>query len=178
MTTSLRHFSKIFLVAFIPIAFSLLTFFLIRSFYAPPGGSQAEVLLQSPYQRTNWQGFGQVFEPLVEMSLVYPDDTRHRTTFLLDSGALISSLPREDAPLMGYQSLAQLQRSTFVGFGGQRSFAYRGEMAVWLGEEKVTIPVVFTDAVGTKRLLGRAGFMENYSIYFNSEKEQIEIREK
>ena len=124
---------------------------------------------------TNWQDLGTIFEPLVTLP-VKTTTGYQGNQFLLDSGAVISSLPREWAERTG-QDLAFLQRSTFRGFGGTTSFAYRGEMMVLLGDKEVSLPVVFTEAAGTKSLLGRKGFFEDYSIYFNHQERQIEIRE-
>jgi len=136
---------------------------------------QKGVLVAIPMHNTNWQDLGFVFEPLMELPV--ETTTGYQTNqFLLDSGAVISSLPREWAEKTG-QDLAFLPRSTFRGFGGTTSLAYQGEMNLLFGEEEVTFPVVFTEAVGTKSLLGRKGFFENYSIYFNHQERQIEVRE-
>lgn len=137
--------------------------------------TDSEVLVSVPYQPVLWKDFGEVFEPLIEIPLYYPSSGFVKREFLLDSGALVSSLPREEAEKMGL-SLAKLQRSTFAGFGGTTSFAYKSEVKVRLGEQEVAIPVVFTEAQATKSILGRSGFFERYSIYFNSDSKRIEIR--
>lgn len=134
-----------------------------------------EVLLQTRYQPVLWKDFGEVFEPIIKIPLYYPSEGFTDKKFLLDSGALISSLPREEAKKMGL-SLAKLPRSTFGGFGGTTSFAYKSEVKIKLGEQEVVLPVVFTEAAGTKPILGRSGFFENYNIYFNAKRERIEIR--
>jgi len=139
-------------------------------------GVEGEILYQVRYQPVLWKDFGEVFEPIVKIPLYYPSDGFKKMEFLLDSGALVSSLPREEAKKMGL-SLAKLPRSTFGGFGGTTSFAYRGEAKIKLGEMEVLLPCVFTEAEGTKAILGRSGFFENYNIYFNAEREMIEVRE-
>ena len=136
---------------------------------------QKGILLATPMHNTNWQDLGVIFEPLVDLS-IKTTTGYEKNKFLLDSGAVISSLPREWAEKTG-QDLAFLQRSTFKGFGGTTSLAYQGEMLVLLGEKEVALPVVFTEASGTKSLLGRKGFFEDYSVYFNHKEKQIEIRE-
>ncbi|MGI5828397.1 MAG: hypothetical protein ACOX6V_05245 [Patescibacteria group bacterium] len=133
------------------------------------------VVLTVPMQNVNWQDLGTVFEPVISIP-VKTQSGYEKWEFLLDSGAVISSLPREWAEKTG-QNLAFLKRSTFRGFGGKTSFAYQGEMMVLLGEDDKKVPVVFTEASGTKSLLGRKGFFENYSIYFNHKEKQIEIRQ-
>lgn len=142
---------------------------------ASPTKPAGEVLVETPYQPVLWKDFGEVFEPIIKLPLYYPSEGYQNMEFLLDSGALVSSLPREEAKKMGI-SLAKLPRSTFAGFGGTTSFAYKGEAQVKLGEQEVMIPVVFTEAAGTKPILGRSGFFEKFSIYFNAKSETIEIR--
>lgn len=137
--------------------------------------SKEEVLLEVKYQPVLWKDFGQVFEPIVKIPIYYPNKGFVKESFLLDSGALVSSLTREKAKQLGF-SLAKLPRSTFAGFGGTTSFAYKASLKIRLGDQEATIPVVFTEAAGTKSILGRSGFFENYSIHFNSKEEKIEIR--
>lgn len=132
------------------------------------------VVLSVPMKDVNWQDLGTVFEPVITIP-IKTQSGYEKWEFLLDSGAVVSSLPREWAEKIG-QDLAFLKRSTFRGFGGKTSFAYQGEMSVLLGEEDKVVPVVFTEASGTKSLLGRKGFFEDYSIYFNHKDKQIEIR--
>lgn len=135
---------------------------------------EKEVLITVPMKNVNWQDLGNVFEPVIDLP-VKTVTSYENWEFLIDSGAVISSLPNDWAQKTG-QDLAFMKRSTFRGFGGKTSFAYQGEMKVRLGEEDVVLPVVFTEASGTKSLLGRKGFFENYSLYFNHKEKRIEIR--
>lgn len=134
-----------------------------------------EILLQTRYKSVLWRDFGEVFEPIIEIPLVYPNGKSKKQEFLLDSGAVVSSLPREMVGRLGF-SLAKLPRSTFAGFGGTTSFAYKASIKISMNEQEFTIPVVFTEAAGTKAIIGRSGFFENFSVYFNAEEEIIEIR--
>ena len=84
-----------------------------------------------------------------------------KNIFLLDSGAVISSLPRDWTQDIGVD-LAFLPRITFGGFGGKTSLAYQWKMVVLLAGKEIVLPVVFTEAAGTKSLLGRKGFFDNY----------------
>ncbi|NMB56765.1 hypothetical protein GYA19_02400 [Candidatus Beckwithbacteria bacterium] len=135
-----------------------------------------KVLLSVAMTNVNWSDLGTVFEPIIPVQVKNKSDVYEECEFLLDSGAVISSLPREWAEKMG-KDLAMMKRSTFKGYGGTTSFAYQGEMTLLLGGKDVTIPVVFTESSGTKYLLGRKGFFENYSVYFNHNEKKIEIRE-
>lgn len=132
-----------------------------------------DVLVVVPMQDTNWQDLGNVFEPVIPLK-IRTSKGFEENNFLLDSGAVISSLPREWADRTG-QNLAFLQRTTFRGFGNTQSFAYQGNMIILLGDNEMTLPVVFTEAGGTKSLLGRKGFFENNSIFFDHKNRQIEI---
>jgi len=133
------------------------------------------IIMVAGYKMTLWRDFGEVFEPLIKIPIYYPERGYKNQEFLLDSGAVVSSLPREMANRLGF-SLARLPRSTFAGFGGTTSFAYKANVKILLGKTEATIPVVFTEAAGTKSILGRSGFFENYSVYFNSKANKIEIR--
>ncbi|HUV46496.1 MAG TPA: retropepsin-like aspartic protease [Candidatus Bathyarchaeia archaeon] len=151
-------------------------YFLGQKVLTKSGGKiEGDVLVQTRYQPVLWKDFGEVFEPMIKIPLYYPSEGYVQKEFLLDSGALVSSLPREEAKKMGL-SLAKLPRSTFGGFGNTTSFAYRSEVKLKLGEQEVVVPAVFTEAAGTKPILGRSGFFERYNIYFNSTIERIEIR--
>ncbi len=132
-----------------------------------------DVLVVVPMQNVNWQDLGNVFEPIIPAK-VKTNDGFVDNKFLLDSGAVISSLPRDWAEKMG-QDLAFLPRTTFRGFGNTQSFAYQGNMIILLGNNEMNVPVVFTESVGTKSLLGRKGFFENHSVLFDHKNRQIEI---
>jgi len=153
-------------------------FFISRKIFAQRGANleNSEVLLSSRYQPVLWKDFGEVFEPMIKVPIKYPQQGFQKKEFLLDSGALVSSLPREEAKKMGL-SLAKLKRSTFAGFGGTTSFAYKASINAQLGEKEISMPVVFTEAGGTKPILGRSGFFEKYNIHFNARAKMIEIRE-
>lgn len=144
--------------------------------FRPSTGAEENILLATSYKPVRWKDFGNVFEPEIKIPIQYPVEGYQDVAFLLDSGAVVSSLPREEAKKLGL-SLAKLPRSTFAGFGGTLSFAYRGKIKVLLGEEEFVVPVVFTEAAGTKPLLGRSGFFEQFSVYFNHKAKRIEIRE-
>ena len=133
------------------------------------------VVMTIEMKNVNWQDLGAVFEPIVPLKIKTLQGYEE-WEFLLDSGAVVSSLPRDWADKMG-KDLSLMKRSTFRGFGNAKSFAYQGDMVVKIGDKDKAIPVVFTEAAGTKSLLGRKGFFQDYSVFFNHEDRQIEIRE-
>lgn len=151
------------------------TVYLVREFLiGQPTGRSSEILYETAYEQTNWKGFGQVFEPLVSLPIHYPNLGYQSETFLLDSGALVTSLPRERAVQLGL-SLAMLPRTTFSGYGNTTTFAYKSNLTAQLAGEDIDLPVVFTEAAGTKPILGRSGFFEKYNVTFNAKAKKIII---
>lgn len=168
-------FAKLALLILIPIAIIAGTgIYFINRNKELAYQKEKNVLVVVPMQDSNWQDIGTVFEPLITIP-IKTQNGYEKWEFLIDSGAVISSLPREWAEKTG-QNLAFLKRSTFRGFGGMTSTAYQGDMTILLGEEEYHLPVVFTEAGGTKSLIGRKGFFQDYSLYFNHMEKSIEIR--
>lgn len=165
---------KISFVFGVNCMFLLCAYFLLREIIMQRSIDQ-EIVLESSYQKSLWENYGEVFEPIIEIPIYYPEKGFQKEQFLLDSGALVSSLPREKAETLGF-SLAMLPRSTFKGFGNTTTFAYRANLKALLGNDEVNLPVVFTETAGTKSILGRTGFFENYSIYFDSKAQKIQIK--
>ena len=137
--------------------------------------SKKGVVFSAPLKTTVWQAYGSVSEAQVELPIVTPNG-EIKQQFLLDTGAVVSSLPREMADKMGLD-LAFLPRQTFKGFGNTTSFAYQAEMEVNLGGRNVILPVVFTEAGGSKALLGRKGLFDKYTIVVDHKSKLLEIRE-
>ena len=129
--------------------------------------------MKIPMKDTNWKDIGSVFEPIIVLP-IRAQGKYHDWEFLLDSGAVISSLPRDWADKMG-QDIDKMKRSVFKGFGSTMSFAYQGEMTVLIGEDEVLLPVVFTENTGTKSLIGRRVFFQDYSVFFDHKNKVIEI---
>jgi len=175
---SRRALAKLGLVIFICLSLSLGVYFTFSHITLQDQleriGNQ-KLLLSIPLTQTNWRGLGTVSEPKIKLN-IQTNQGDKPVTFLLDSGAVVSSLPRELAPEMG-KDLAFLKRASFKGFGNQTSFAYHSEMALKVGETEMVLPVIFTEGQGTQALLGRKGFFDNYSITFNHILRTIEIRE-
>jgi len=168
---------KIFLVIFIFTATGGLSFFAVSK--ATLASKLQEInnqqlLFSAPLEKVDWEDLGTVSEPKINLP-IQTQNGYQNVSFLLDSGAVISSLPRELAAPMG-QDLAFLKRTTFKGFGNQTSFAYHSNMSVKMGDSDVTLPVVFTESSATQALLGRKGFFDNYSITFNHIMQTVEIR--
>ena len=125
---------------------------------------------------TVWQSYGAVSEAQLMIPIEGKSGGEIEYPFLLDTGAVVSSLPREMADKLGYD-LAFLPRQTFKGFGNTTSFAYEGEITLRFGSRKVKVPVVFTEASGSRALLGRKGMFDKFTIVLDHKNKMVEIRE-
>jgi hypothetical protein len=131
------------------------------------------VVLRVPVTEKVWADIGAVMDPTVSLG-VRTLTGFEKNEFVLDSGAVISSLPREWASKVG-KDLAYAKRVAFKGFGNTTSFAYQSTIDLLLNNEVITLPVVFTESEGTKSLIGRKGFFDNYTVAFNHRDKIIEI---
>ncbi len=136
--------------------------------------SEPTIILKIPLATRQWTDIGSVVEPVVQIP-VQTANGFEKNEFVVDSGAVISSLPRDWAEKTG-RDLALAKRISFRGFGNTISFAYQSDMLIRLGNENVSLPVVFTESAGTRSLLGRKGFFDQYSIVFNHTDRSMEIR--
>jgi predicted aspartyl protease len=125
---------------------------------------------------TVWQSYGAVPEAELMIPIEGKSGGEVEYPFLLDTGAVVSSLPREMAEKLGYD-LAFLPRQTFKGFGNTTSFAYEGEITLRFGSKIVRVPVVFTEASGSRALLGRKGMFDKFTIVVDHKNKMVEIRE-
>jgi len=118
-----------------------------------------------PYKNTLYESFGFVQEPKVTMPLKttqgYVD-----TTFLLDSGAVVSTLPLQAAHDTGVD-LARAKRITLQGFSGVPAFAYLDKITVKIGNGEFEFPATFTESSATTYILGRKGLFDEFSINFD-----------
>ncbi len=147
----------------------------MRRFLPMVSSPDADVLLAGRYKQVLWRNFGTVFEPVLNVPLYYPERGFMEKEFLVDSGAVVSSLPREEAEARNLE-LAKLKRTTFSGYGGSTSFAYQDDTKIKVGQDEIKIPVVYTEARGTKFILGRSGFFDKYSLFFNRAAGRLEVR--
>lgn len=141
---------------------------------SPQLTAEPTLVLKIPLGMRLWTDIGSVIEPILQVP-VRTLSGFVKTEFILDSGAVISSLPRDWADKTG-KDLALAKRISFKGFGNTISFAYQSDMTVQLGNEQVVLPVVFTESEGTRSLLGRKGLFEQYSIFFDHTNKMMEIR--
>ena len=84
------------------------------------------------------------------------------------------ALPKIAALDLG-ADLENLPRITIEGFASQKTFAYRGEFVVKIGQSEVILPVVFSENPQASNILGRIGFFDQFNIVFNADNRNITI---
>lgn len=137
------------------------------------GDINSNLVVKIPLETQNTYGIKQVGEPKIEAVLetkTGPENLK----LLVDSGSTISSLSSEYIDRLGFK-LDDLTRRAFSGYGNTTVFAYQAKMKIKIQKEEIELPVVFTENSGTIPILGRAGFFDNYSIFFNHKNNTLEI---
>lgn len=115
----------------------------------------------APYKDINYKVFGMVFEPNLAVP-VFTKNGIKKVEFLVDSGAVVSTIPKSIADEVYGGEYESLERTVLRGFGGSESFGYTGTMKIKLGKDyNLDVPVVFSESDTTRAILGRKGFMED-----------------
>lgn len=127
----------------------------------------------TPYKTVLYDTFGFVAEPKLTLPLKTIRGYEE-TTFLLDSGAVVSALPLQAAHDTGVD-LAKAKRIVLQGFSGVPSFAYLDSIILQIAEKDFTFPAVFTESNKTTYILGRKGFFDDFTIQFNNESKLVTI---
>ncbi len=109
--------------------------------------------------------------PAVEISFLPKDGEKLSLLLIVDSGATISAFPKGDAEVFGIQSEngAPLLIS---GISGEMIKGWRHKIPIYLGNEKIRLPIIFLDNEFAPRILGRAGIFNHFTIVFEEEKQR------
>ncbi|PIR43879.1 hypothetical protein COV24_00300 [candidate division WWE3 bacterium CG10_big_fil_rev_8_21_14_0_10_32_10] len=176
--------TKFFLILFLLIGTTLV--FVYSYFYVlkgrPPRLLSVEPyfigkdLLILPYITKSYSGYGRVFEPEIEMKVKQSDNSYLKISFLLDSGAVVSTLPISYADSLG-KNIKNAKRIVLRGFGDNRTFGYMSNMTLIIDNKDIIIPVVFSEGELTKKIIGRTGFFDQFTITFDHKDEVIRVRE-
>ena len=129
-----------------------------------------------PYKNTLYESFGFVQEPKVTVPLKTSAGYEN-TTFLLDSGAVVSTLPLQAAQDTGVD-LSRAKRITLQGFSGVPAFAYLDKITIKIGEQDFEFPATFTESSATTYILGRKGLFDIFTINFDHEERVITISKR
>ncbi|MEI8232634.1 MAG: aspartyl protease family protein [bacterium] len=182
-TRAIKTEAIIKVVSLFGFAIAIGIFFLIRGIFFKSAVNQVSVTdsfgkleYSAPYKNTLYESFGFVQEPKITMPLKttkgYVD-----TTFLLDSGAVVSTLPLQAAQDTG-ADLANAKRITLQGFSGVPAFAYLAKITIKIGNTEYELPATFTESNSTTYILGRKGLFDDYTINFNHEQRVITISKR
>ena len=139
-------------------------------------GQTNGAILTIPYQQTLYKYFGSAIDPKVQLPVKTVSGYKN-VEFLIDSGAVVSALPQTMAEELGV-NLGELPRITIEGFAGQKTFAYKGEFVIKIGQEEVPIPVVFSENPNSSNILGRIGFFDQFNVSFDANSQNIIITKK
>lgn len=131
---------------------------------------------RAPYKNTLYESFGFVQEPKITVPLLTTSGYEE-TTFLLDSGAVVSTLPLQAAHDTGV-NLANAKRITLQGFSGVPAFAYLDKITIKIGEQDFEFPATFTESSTTTYILGRKGLFDEFTINFDHEERIITISKR
>jgi hypothetical protein len=129
-----------------------------------------------PYKNTLYESFGFVQEPKVTMPLKTTKGYVN-TTFLLDSGAVVSTLPLQAAQDTG-ADLTTAKRITLQGFSGVPAFAYLAKITIKIGNTDYELPATFTESSSTTYILGRKGLFDDFTINFDHIQRVITISKR
>ena len=182
-TSTVKTEAIIKIVSLFGFAIVLGIFFLVRNIFFGSKINQVSVSdsfgrleYKTPYKNTLYESFGFVQEPKVTMPLLtirgYVD-----TTFLLDSGAVVTTLPLQAAQDTGVD-LLRAKRITLQGFSGVPSFAYLDKIIIKIGNTDYELPATFTESNSTTYILGRKGLFDDFSINFDHEERVITISKR
>ena len=179
---SIKTGAIIKIISLFGFAIVLGIFFLVRNVFFGSKINQVSISdsfgrleYKAPYKNTLYESFGFVQEPKVTMPLLtirgYVD-----TTFLLDSGAVVTTLPLQAAQDTGVD-LSE-PKNYPQGFSGVPSFAYLDKIIIKIGNIDYELPATFTESNSTTYILGRKGLFDDFSINFDHEERVITISKR
>ncbi len=181
--TSVKVGAIIKVVSLLGFVVVLLIFLFVRKVFLKPGVSSISIKdgvggleFKIPYKNTLYENFGFVQDPRVTLPMKTVEGYA-KTTFLLDSGAVVSTMPLQAAHDTGVD-LSRAKRITLQGFSGVPSFAYLDKITVKIGDSDYELPASFTESSSTTYILGRKGLFDDYSIMFDHEERAIIITRK
>lgn len=152
------------------------TFFAGRVNQISINSSFGKLEVKIPYKNTLYENFGFVQDPKVTFPLKTVRGYEE-TTFLLDSGAVVSTMPLKAAHDTGVD-LARAKRITLQGFSGVPAFAYLDKVIIKIGDLDYELPATFTESNSTTYILGRKGLFDDFTINFDHEQRVITITGK
>lgn len=111
--------------------------------------------------------FGEIFCPEFLVEVLLATGIYQPFSFLLDSGADCTLVPRGMANLVGAQ-LPSVPNASVAGIYGRAMPAYRGKLKLRIRKEELEVRCLFTESNRTPFLLGRVDFFSFFDIDFIS----------
>ena len=122
-----------------------------------------------PYGITLQEGGRVALFPVAEVALRTKEGEYLSLFLVIDSGATISALPKNDATLLGI--VAEQGIPMMVGgIEGNPIKGWRHTLTIKLGDEEINIPFVILDTNEAPRILGREGIFDRYTVVFEESK--------
>ena len=115
--------------------------------------------------------------PAIEIFFLSKDGEKLSLFLIIDSGATVSVLPKSDAEVFGVRLENGIPLS-ISGIGGEMVNGWKHKIAVYFGDRKIQLPVVFLDTEFAPRVLGRQGVFDCFTIVFEEEKRRTGFLEK
>jgi hypothetical protein len=107
--------------------------------------------------------------PAAEVGFPAQDGGWFTLFLLVDSGAVTSALPQQDASAFGIDPETGRARA-IAGIGGVAMKAWEHVVRSRLRDELLDIPLIFLDSDTAPRVLGREGIFDRFTIIFEETK--------
>jgi Aspartyl protease len=95
-----------------------------------------------------------------------------RAVLHIDSGATLSVLPASDSGQLGLR-LSRRKKMLVKGVSGEFLTGYRHTVRVHVGDEQLTIPVVFVEHPNVPAILGREGVFTSFAMVFDEARRRV-----
>lgn len=169
---------KLFLFFCLPVV--LAVYFLMQLFSPNPRASAIKkipglITYRVSYKNSLDPNLGYTPEPIVTFPLKTSRGYTN-TSFLLDTGAIISTLPLQTAKDLGV-NLLSARRINLQGFGGMSVFAYLDNITIQIDGSEFVLPATFSE-ISKANILGRKGLLDYFTINFDSENKLITLSRK
>jgi len=124
-----------------------------------------------PYTLTYFPDLGNDYTPLVTLP-VEVNNHAVDITFLIDTGAIISTIPIAYAERLGVDVSTQ-KRILLQTLTNQAVYGYMVDAKVTLHETQLTLPLTLANIQSP--VIGRYGFLDRYSLVFNHQEQAVTI---
>jgi len=130
-----------------------------------------------PYQTKITKNYGLIPDPRITV-FIKTLFGLESITFLVDTGADVSMLPRSWAQRLGIK-LKELPSHTMLIASGKEMKAYRSQIVIKLSDNsrEINIPCTFTASDKTPLLLGRLGIFKIFTLEFSHRQEALYFEE-